>query len=321
MDWTKPIVECIVNVSAGRQQHIITEVLDAIRLFDGVELLHVDIGLAADRTVFTLIGEINEIFATIKELYSLSHKRINVFAYQGNHPTVGAIDVVPFVALKNITEEELALKVRKFAQEIFSEYNVAICFYCKMALSNDQFSLSQIRKGGVLGAQRRVNRGDLKLDMGSQLHETLGLSCWTVRKFMVAYNVNLTTKDIKLAKKIASAIRRVRDIDRNTNLQNVKVIGWYVPEYDCCQISTNLYDIAQCDMSQLFELVKDVAKDIGVATHGSELIGMTPLKGLSSDSGFNNYKEVVNKLGLGMVSTFIPEERILELKLGLDMAL
>lgn len=321
MDWTKPIVECVVNVSAGRQEHFITEVLEAISQVDGVELIHVDIGLAADRTVFTLIGEVNELFTTIQKLYHISHKRINVFAYQGNHPTVGAIDVVPFVALKNITEEELALKVRKFAQEIFSEYNVAICFYGKMALSNDQFSLSQIRKGGVLGAQSRVEIGDLRLDMGSQLHSTLGLSCWTVRKLMIAYNVNLSTKDIKLAKKIASAIRRMRDTDKNIKLQNVKVIGWYVPEYDCCQISTNLYDIAECDMSQIFELVERIANDMGVTTYGSELIGMAPLKGLSSDSNFNNYKEFINRLGLSKVSSFIPEERILELKLDLGTAL
>jgi glutamate formiminotransferase len=321
MDWNKEVVECVINVSTGRTKIAIDKITEIFEDQSKVKLLHKDIGISADRTVFTIIGEVDPLFEVVRKIYLVCRQHLDIKVYKGNHPTIGIVDVVPFVPIANISESTLINKVEKFASLIAFEFNIPICYYGIMSSYVIQKSLSQIRKGGFQNAQERIDTGQLLVDTGPrQVNSNMGISCWTVRPFMAAYNINLETSDLNVAKRIAAMLRGDR-ADDNKKLQEVKALAWYISEYNCCQISTNLYDLNQCSMSDIFKMIQTIASSEGIEVLGSELIGMIPYRGIAQACTEHNYLIYIQKLGLNQMKPFIAQERIIELALSLDYRL
>ncbi len=314
IDWSESVIEAVVNISHGVNAQSVQELSSRLNKI-GENTLHVDRGESADRTVYTILGEIDRVFDMVREMYAFANEHIDISTYAGNHPTVGAIDVVPFVPVHNITVTLLRQRVERFAVEIAALYDIPIIYYGLMSEMSSQYSLSQIRKGGISAASERIKNNNLRVDAGpNRAHETLGISCWTVRPYMAAYNINVNTDDLTIVKSVAKDLRNKRK--NNPKLKDLKVIGWYVEEYDCCQLSTNLYDLSTLSMMELYDLIGREYPEIELA--GSELIGMIPLRALDRSVGFENYMKYIDHLGLNSVEDFDPEERILELRLGLD---
>ncbi len=311
MAWEDAIVECVVNINTAHRSEVIDLMIEQVTR-TGLSVIHRDSGVDADRTVLTLLGRPNKFLAGIDSLYQVAvGEGLDISIYKGNHPSVGIVDVVPFVPIKDITMEELQTMVRDWAPYIADKYDLPIVYYGSMAHSLKSQYLSHIRKGGIATAKKRLSDGQLIVDYGpQQTHTTLGLSCWTVRDLMVAYNVSLDTQELSVAKAIANEIK----IKRTTspNLKEVRVLGWKTPHFNCCQISANVYDISTMTMSMFFHIVEQEAKTYGVEVKGSELIGVAPYAGYDKDASPATMDELVDSLGLSVHAPFIWEQRVLE---------
>ncbi len=317
MDWSKPIIEAVINISTARDQKVLDHIDECLSEIKNVKALHTDIGWDADRTVLTLLGEVKGVFEAVVLLYNIAQRWIDMNKYEGNHPAIGSIDVVPFVPVKNIDASTLKEKVILFSQEISQQYDLPIVFYGDLASQTANKNLSFIRKGGFNQLNDRLANQNLQVDTPTASHnDKMGVSCWTVRNFMIAYNVNIDTSDVDIAKGIAQEIRKERKT--NEMLADVKILGWATPNLSCCQISTNIYDLDAATMVDLYLLVTDYAHKYKVRVSGSELIGMAPIKGISKDCTFDNISSKIEALRLDDKGPFEINEKILEFRIGLN---
>lgn len=310
-----PLIECVLNVSEGRSLATLDMMSECIISTDKITLLHKDVGIDANRTVFSFAGPPNHVLDCVDKLYEIALSQIDMQKHKGAHPRVGALDVIPFVPLKNISKEELRCMVISHATTWSQKYNVPICWYGYMSSTNSQNTLSYLRKGGYENLQNRIDDDDIIVDVGPpQIHPSLGLSCVTIRDFMIAYNINLDSKSISMAKEIAKTLRSKRQ--KLNRIKDVKFLGWYMDEYNCCQISTNIYDIDAITMIELYKLVTEVAAKFGISTRGSELIGLAPLRAFSRES--DNIETCMKALRLDSVRPFQEGQQILEKALGVS---
>lgn len=308
---SQQIIECVVNVSEGRNEALLSLIQSSINQIEAVQVLHRDSGWDAHRTVFTIAGAKESVFKAIEKLYELVSVNVDMQAYDGVHPAIGAVDVVPFVPLQNITINELKIDVQRWAKKIGEKYQLPIFYYGSMATTNQQYTLSYLRKGGFQMIKESLAGNELTVNEGSyEYHKKLGASCWTTREIMIAYNVNLNTNDLEIAKKIAKKIRNQRKA--SLQMQDLKVLAWHMDEYNCCQISTNIYDTEAMTIEEVFLLIKETANYYNVDTKGSEIIGMAPLRALSRQINQKNITNFIQLLGLNSVSDFDPTQRILE---------
>ncbi len=302
----------MVNVSEGRRLKHIDAISDLLRTEQAVYVLHRDIGRDANRTVFTIVGIAREVFSSIERLYLYSMKHLDISKHQGSHPRIGIIDVVPFIPIKNITEEDLTLMVRAFSKRISASFDVPIFYYGMLSSNHEQKTLHDLRKRNLeesIGITIFPDKGT------SKPHPQLGASCITVRKFMGAYNINLSTSNLKDAKALAQRIRKNRNSSsaQDIDLSQVKFLGWYVEEYGCCQISTNIYDLSTVTLIELYRYVSKEAAAMSLAVMGSELIGMIPAAGIYK--GFHSLDQVLEELGLDKVRSFDKKTQILDYRL------
>lgn len=339
-----PLVECVPNVSEGRNKKVIQEIADVISSVPEVMLLNVDSGISANRTVYTFIGQVDAVFEAAYLMYQKAYELIDMSKHQGSHPRIGAVDVCPFVAWKDISEQELIDKVAKFAQKVADTLGVSGYFYEKNARSNMRSNLANIRKGEYEGLMEKLKERAWRPDFGEvnpDVIQKFGVTVIGTRSILVAYNVNLIDKDDKIANEIASEIRELGKIVPAPGggyvripglLKSVKAIGWYIPEFNLSQVSFNLVDISVNGMGEVYMLTETLAKRRGIELKGSELVGMVPLseilrsaryilerKNVRSALHFSE-RELVEKavelLGLDRVKPFIPEEHIIEYKMA-----
>lgn len=322
----RKIVECVPNISEGRNQEVIEKCAEAVRKVKGVKLLDVDPGKSTNRTVFTFVGDPESIVEAAFQFSKVAYELIDMTVHKGEHPRLGAVDVVPFVPVAGVTIEECVECAKRFGKRVGEELKVPVYLYEEASTNPNRKMLKQIRAGEYEGLKEKIYKPEWKPDFGPQeFVPKSGATVTGVRFFLIAYNVNiLGTKE--QAHRIALNIREQgRGEDQPGRLKAVKAIGWYVEEYKMAQVSINLDNYKITPPHIAFEECKKDAKKMKIGVCGSELVGLIPLEAMLMAADYYIKKEklfilderqkinlVIDRLGLSSVSPFIPEKRIIE---------
>lgn len=322
----KKIIECVPNISEGRNENIINACADAVRKVSGVTLLDVDPGKSTNRTVFTFVGDPDSIVEAAFQFSKTAYELIDMSKHSGEHPRMGAVDVVPFVPVANVTTEDCVECSKRYGKRVGDELGVPVYLYEEASTNPERKMLRQIRSGEYEGIKNKIYKQEWKPDFGPQ--EFIPKSGATVtgsRFFLIAYNVNiLGTKE--QAHKIALNVREQgRSENEPGRLNAVKGIGWYVDEYNMAQVSMNLDNYKITPPHIAFEECAADAKAMNLAVCGSELVGLIPLEAMLMAAEYYMQKEnlfilderqkirlVIDRLGLSSISEFNPDKRIIE---------
>ena len=345
----KRLIECVPNFSEGRDLTIIKQITDAIESVEGVKLLDVDPGKATNRTVVTFVGEPEAVVEAAFRGVAKASELIDMRYQHGEHPRIGATDVLPLVPISGITLEECAELARQLAQRITNELAIPTYCYEAAALKPERKNLAVCRKGEYEALQQRITQPDEMPDFGGgQWTEQAALSGATVvgaRDFLIAVNFNLNTTSTRRANAIAFDVREkgrpmrekpiVGKIVRNEKgepimipgtLKGCKAIGWFIEEYGIAQVSMNITDTAQTSLHAAFEEVCRAAAARGVRVTGTEIVGLVPRSALLEAGKYFLRKQqrslgitdqeiidiAVHSMGLAELRPFNPEEKIVE---------
>lgn len=342
------IVECVPNISEGRDQKVLDAVRAAVEAVDGVRVLDVDPGRATHRTVFTFVGAPEPVKEAAFQLVKTTQSLVDMRQHAGEHPRHGATDVCPFVPVANCTLEDCAIWARETGQRIGDELGIPVYLYGQAASSDDRRLLANVRQGEYEALRTKIE-GALPPDFGptewSESVARSGAVSVGARPFLIAYNVTLNTRDRKKAMDIAFDVRESGRSKRESypdgkifrhpdgspvkipgKLKAVAGVGWYIEEYGAAQVSVNLTDYTVTPIHVLFDTVCEEAEKRGLRVTGSELVGLVPLDSLleagrhylrkaGKSTGVSEAEIVhtaIRSLGLSELAPFEPEERIIE---------
>lgn len=311
------LIECVPNFSEGRNKLIIDAIAQAIQNTTDVKLMHVDVGFDANRTVYTFAGKPLAVIEAAYQAIKVANDLIDMRYHTGEHPRMGACDVCPLIPLQNISMDKV-VDLSKHLGKRVGELGISVYLYENSATSIERKNLAYLRKGEYEAIEQKIKLPIWKPDFGEQqFNPTFGMMALGARKFLIAYNINLNTKDEKIAKAIAKNIRDIRTKNDGSYLSNlfqhVKAIGWFMESFDCAQVSTNITDIEASPIIEVFTAIKRMANDIGIDTNGSELIGLIPKAALLNEN--MNIDEAITYLGLNSVKSFTKSENIIEYNL------
>lgn len=287
------LCECVPNFSEGKDQKIIESLARPFRDTPGVKLLDVSSDPHHNRTVITACGEPEALVAAALAAVKEAVARIDLNSHRGAHPRMGAADVVPFVPVKGMDMAE-CVALAKSLGEMVGQMGVPVILYEEAATAPHRRNLAQVRKGEFEGWREKIKDPEWHPDYGpAEVHPTAGVSAIGARPPLIAYNVNLNTSDLSVARAIANRVRYL-----NGGLRYVKALG--VPAGDKVQVSMNLTDYRGTAIYQALEMVRMEAKRFGVEVAGSEIVGLVPLSALLDTLAYY----------LGLES--LPESQVLE---------
>lgn len=270
------IIECVPNFSEGRDLVKVEKIADCFRTKQDVKLLNYSSDKDHNRMVITAIGEPQALKKAVIESIGKAIELIDLNQHTGQHPRIGAADVVPFIPIRNVTMDEAIALAKEVAKEVSDKFNLPVYLYEKAASNPLRENLATVRKGGFEGLFEKLKQPEWKPDFGpSKPHPTAGASIIGARTFLIAYNINLNTDRIEIANNIAKKIRYI-----GGGLRYCKAMGVELKERNIVQVSMNLTDYTKTSIYQVFELVKVEAKRYGVTIAGSELIGLSPMNAL-----------------------------------------
>lgn len=324
-----PIVECVANVSEGRRPEVIGQLAEAIRSVPAVKLLHVDPGQDANRTVFTFAGPGLRMEEAAFQLFRVACEHIDMRLHQGNHPRMGVVDVCPFVPLAGANLVYCADLARSLGQRVYRQLGVPVYLYEAAASAPHRQNLAKVREGEYEGLAEKMRQAEWRADYGTtEWNPKTGTAIIGARPFLIAWNINLATDNLKTAKAIAAKLRGsgqlVRQPDGSKIRQpglfpGLKAIGWTLEEYGICQVSTNVVAPDTTSLFAVYEKCRALAASLGTRVTGSELIGLIPEKYLWLPNGptdrETNLDLATEKLGLGDLEPFNWRMRVLELLL------
>lgn len=352
----KQLIECVPNISEGRDSKIIEIVSKIVETVEGVTLLDVDPGKATNRTVITFVGEPQLVIEAAFRLIKKAAELIDMSKHTGEHPRFGATDVCPLVPISGISLEETARYAHQLGERVGNELGIPGYFYENAAREEKRKNLANCRSGEYEGLSAKLSDPDWKPDFGSTQYSNevakTGAIAISARDFLIAYNVNLNTTSTRRANAIAFDIREAGRIKRDGNpitgkkildangepervpgkLKAVKGIGWYIDEYGIAQISYNLTNITITSMHEAFDESCKAALKRGIRVTGSEIIGLIPLQAMLDAADYYLIKQkrslgiserekikiAVKSLGLDDLKPFHPEEKIIEYMLEND---
>jgi glutamate formiminotransferase/formiminotetrahydrofolate cyclodeaminase len=349
----RQLVECVPNISEGRDRNVIDAVTAVIEEVEGVTLLDVDPGADTNRTVITFIGLPGGVAEAAFRVVRRAAQLIDMTRHKGAHPRHGATDVCPFIPVTGVTMEDCVALARRVGQRIGEELAIPVYLYEHAALSEGRRNLADVRKGEYEALPDKLGTAEWRPDFGPNVWDDRtarsGATNVGAREFLVAYNVNLNTRDRRIATDVALDIKEAgrakRDADgkivRDDAGQIVKVpgpyqldackaVGWVIPEYDRAQVSINLVNTSITKPHQAFEACRASARDKGVRVTGSELVGLIPendlleagrhfLRQAGQSAGIPRRQLIetaVQSLGLREISPFDPAEKIIEYQAG-----
>lgn len=343
----KQLIECVPNISEGRDAAKIKAITDVVEIVEGVKLLDVDPGKATNRTVITFVGEPNKVIEAAFLLIKKASELIDMSKHSGEHPRFGATDVCPLVPISGISMEETAKYAHQLAKRVGEELQIPVYCYENAATEEKRRNLANCRAGEYEGLKDKLINPEWKPDYGpvtfTDKVKTTGATAISARDFLIAYNVNLNTTSTRRANAIAFDIReagRIKTDEKGKNildkngepiripgkLKAVKGIGWFIEEYGIAQISYNLTNISITPMHIAFDESDKAATARGLRVTGSELIGLIPLQAMLDAADFyltkqerslgcsesEKIKIAIKSLGLDELKPFNPREKIIE---------
>ncbi len=279
----KRLVECVPNFSEGRDAFKMDAIVSAMREVPGVYLLDRESDRDHNRSVVTLAGEPEAVAEAALRGVGKAAELIDLTKHSGAHPRMGATDVVPFIPIEGATIEDCVALAKKVGREIWERFRIPVYFYEAAAQRPERTNLENIRKGQFEGLLEEVPRNmDRAPDIGEQrLHATAGATVVGARKFLIAYNINLNTPDVRIANRISKNIRF-----SNGGLRYVKAMGVDLRGRNLAQVSMNLTDFEQTPIHRVFEMVKREAERYGVSIVGSEIVGLIPKRAIEMTADF-----------------------------------
>lgn len=353
----KQLIECVPNISEGRDLDKINTIASIVETVEGIKLLDVDPGAATNRTVITFVGEPEQVIEAAFLLIQKAAELIDMSKHSGEHPRFGATDVCPLVPISGISLEETASYAHKLGERVGKELGIPGYFYENAAKTESRKNLANCRSGEYEGLKEKLSSSDWKPDFGpAEFNDSVsksGAIAISARDFLIAYNVNLNTTSTRRANAIAFDIREAGRVKREGNpstgkkvldangepvripgkLKAVKGIGWYIDEYGIAQISYNLTNISITSMHVAFDETVKSAIVRGLRVTGSELIGLIPLQAMLDAGDYflkkqerslgisaaEKIKIAVKSLGLDDLKPFNPQEKIIEYVMSNDV--
>ena len=342
------LVECVPNISEGRDPKIYEAVAAAAASVNGVTVLNIDPGADTHRTVITFVGEPEPVLEAAFRLVQRGVELIDMSTHRGAHPRIGAVDVVPFVPVAGVTMDDCAHLARRLGERVGAELNVPVYLYEFAASAPHRRNLADIREGEYEGLAQKITHMDWQPDFGPAVfHPRVGAIVIGARKFLVAYNVNLNTLDKRLATRVAFDVRERGRMKRDDEgnpildekgepvwepglLKSVKAVGWVIPEFGTAQVSINLVDLDVTPLHAAFDTCDERARERGLRVTGSEIVGLVPrqvlldagrhyLQRMGRPTGIPEAAVIhtaIRTLGLSEVKPFDPRERVIEYRLA-----
>jgi len=287
---THQLIECVPNFSEGRRDEVIEAIVEPFRNKKGCALFDYRADKDHNRLVVSLGGQPDSLQEAILEAAQIAISSIDLSQHQGSHPRIGAVDVIPFVPLQNITMEECVDLAHKFGQRYYKETGVPVYFYEQAALKPERKNLEVIRRGQYEVLKKEVVNQERYPDVGEpSLHPSAGATVIGARKFLIAFNVNLGTNDVNIAREIAKVVR-----SSSGGLGYIKCIGLPLKERGLAQVSVNIVDYEKNSLYRVLELIRMEAKKWNIPVKETEIYGMIPAKAILDSmsyymqvSGFN----------------------------------
>jgi len=276
------IIECVPNFSEGRNSGKIERIVNAFRGKENIKLLDYSSDIDHNRMVVTAIGEPDAMKATVVEAVGIAIREIDLTKHEGQHPRIGAADVIPFIPIKGMNLEEADILAKETAKILAEKYALPIYLYEKSASAEHRQNLAAIRKGGFEGLIEKMKLPEWKPDFGpAERHPTAGASVVGARMPLIAFNVNLNTNRLEIADKIAKKIRFT-----GGGLRFCKAIGIELKSRNQVQVSMNLTDYTQTTIYQAVEMIRFEAQRYDITISGSELIGLLPLQAVADTAAY-----------------------------------
>ena len=344
------IIECVPNISEGRDLKKIKTIANVVTEVEGIKLLDIDPGKATNRTVITFVGEPLQVVEAAFRLIKKASELIDMSKQSGEHPRFGATDVCPLIPIANISMNETANYAHLLGKRVGEELKISGYYYENAATKDDRRNLATVRSGEYEGLESKLADINWKPDFGPITYsiktKNTGVTAISARDFLVAYNINLNSTSTRRANAIAFDIREAGRVKREGNpitgkkvvdangdpvripgkLKAVKGIGWYIEEYGIAQISYNLTNISITSMHEAFDETLKAANKRGIRVTGSELVGLVPLQAMLDAADYfllkqkrslgiseaDKIKIAIKSLGLDDLKPFNPAERIIE---------
>lgn len=267
------IIQCVPNFSEGRNKEVVERIVDEIRKVDEVKLLDYSMDKDHNRSVVTFIGEPERVIEAAFNACKVASQLIDMRYHKGEHPRMGATDVIPLIPILDVSMEECVELSKILGQRIGEELGISVYLYEKSATSPSRENLADLRRGQYEGMAEKLKEEGWEPDYGPrELNEKAGVTAVGARMPLVAFNVNLGTNDINIAKNIAKAIRA-----SSGGFKYCKAIGIEVRERNIVQVSINMVDYTKTPLFRVFDVIEREAKRYGVNVIGSEIIGLVPM--------------------------------------------
>lgn len=346
-DFSNAIIECVPNISEGRNSDIIKQVTDEAANTEGVALLDVDPGKATNRTVITFVGNPEAVIEAAFRVIKKASELIDMTKHSGEHPRMGATDVCPLVPVSGITMEETVEFANKLAKRVGEELNIPAYLYEYAAKEDYRRNLADIRSGEYEGIADKITKPEWEPDYGpAKFNPKAGNTAIGARDFLIAYNINLNTTSTRRANAVAFDVREKGRTKKDENmkpikdengepiikpglLKSVKGIGWFIEEYGIAQISMNLTNMNVSPLHVVFDTVCERATARGLRVTGSELVGLVPLEAMVEAGKYFLQKQnrsigvgeeelvriAIKTMGLDELTPFDPQKKIIEYQL------
>ena len=275
-------MECVPNFSEGRDLQKIDKIVAPFRGKQGVKLLDYSNDEDHNRLVVTVVGEPEPLRDAVLEAIGVAVELIDLNHHQGQHPRMGAVDVVPFIPIRNVTMEEAVALSKEVGKEVAKRYNLPVFLYEKSASAPHRENLAAVRKGEFEGMAEKIKQPEWHPDFGlAERHPTAGTVAIGARLPLVAYNINLNTPSLEIAHDIAKKIRFI-----GGGLRYCKAMGVELKDRGITQVSINMTDYTRTALYRAFELVRVEARRYGVSIVGSEIIGLVPMEALIDTASY-----------------------------------
>lgn len=284
------ILECVPNISEGRDEEIINQIISAMKGVD-VKNLHMDPD--HNRSVITIFGEPLALEEAVFQMTLRAVQLLDINSHAGVHPFIGVVDVIPFIPYKDATMRDAGLSAHNLGKRLWSELKLPVYFYGEAAKVDARKDLPYVRKGGYRSLKSEIDLPERNPDVGHGLHVTAGATAVGARNFLIAFNVNIKTDDLSIATSIARNIR-----EKHGGLKGVRALGLPLESRGITQVSVNLVDHKETTLRQVFGQVKAWAKEYQVEVLESEIVGMIP-----PDAYFEGMQDVlkINNFSMGLL--------------------